>query len=32
MTTVYVNGSFLEQREARISVFDRGYLFADAVG
>ncbi len=29
--TVYVNGEFCPEREARVSVFDRGFLFADAV-
>lgn len=29
--TIYVNGSFVPENEARISVFDRGFLFADAV-
>ena len=29
--TVYVNGDFVAEEEARISVFDRGFLFADAV-
>jgi len=29
--TVYLNGSFLPEQDARISVFDRGFLFADAV-
>ncbi len=29
--TVYVNGEFLPEAEATISVFDRGFLFADAV-
>jgi D-alanine transaminase len=29
--TVYVNGEFLPQEQAKISVFDRGFLFADAV-
>lgn len=29
--TVYVNGEYLPEEEARISVFDRGFLFADAV-
>jgi len=29
--TVYVNGDWLPEAEARISVFDRGFLFADAV-
>ncbi|MEM7214319.1 MAG: D-amino-acid transaminase [Pseudomonadota bacterium] len=28
---VYVNGEFLPGSEARISIFDRGFLFADAV-
>lgn len=28
---VYVNGEFLPESEARISVFDRGFLFADGV-
>ena len=29
--TVYVNGDYLPEEEAKISVFDRGFLFADAV-
>jgi D-alanine transaminase len=29
--TVYVDGSWLPENEARVSVFDRGFLFADAV-
>ena len=29
--TVYVNGSWLPEAEATISVFDRGFLFADGV-
>jgi D-alanine transaminase len=29
--TVYVNGDWVPEEEARISVFDRGFLFADAV-
>jgi len=29
--TVYVNGSFVPEDEARVSVFDRGFLMADAV-
>ncbi len=29
--TVYVNGAFVPEEEAKISVFDRGFLFADAV-
>ncbi len=28
---VYVNGDYLPEEEARISVFDRGFLFADGV-
>jgi D-alanine transaminase len=29
--TVYVNGAWLPEAEAKISVFDRGFLFADGV-
>jgi len=29
--TVYVNGAFVAETDAKISVFDRGFLFADAV-
>ncbi|MER0239307.1 D-amino-acid transaminase [Fulvimarina sp. MAC8] len=29
--TVYVNGSYVPENEAKISVFDRGFLFADGV-
>jgi len=29
--TVYVNGDYVPESEARISVFDRGFLFADGV-
>ena len=29
--TVYVNGAFVTEEDAKISVFDRGFLFADAV-
>lgn len=29
--TVYVNGEYLPESEAKISIFDRGFLFADAV-
>jgi D-alanine transaminase len=29
--TVYVNGEYLPEEQARISVFDRGFLFADGV-
>ena len=28
---VYVNGEYIEESEAKISVFDRGFLFADGV-
>lgn len=28
---VYVNGDFLPEQDAKVSVFDRGFLFADAV-
>ena len=30
MNQVYVNGRFCEQEEATVSIFDRGFLFADA--
>ncbi len=29
--TVYINGDFVPESEAKISIFDRGFLFADAV-
>ena len=29
--TVYVNGEYLPEAEAKVSVFDRGFLFADGV-
>ncbi len=29
--TVYVNGAFVPEAEATVSIFDRGFLFADAV-
>ncbi len=29
--TVYVDGAFVPEDEAKVSVFDRGFLFADAV-
>ena len=29
--TVYVNGDYLPEEEAKVSVFDRGFLFADGV-
>ena len=28
---VYVNGNYLNETEAKVSIFDRGFLFADAV-
>lgn len=31
MSTVYVDGRFVEERDAAISPFDRGFLFADAI-
>ena len=31
MRTVYVNGEFVPEKEAKISVFDRGLLFGDSV-
>ena len=29
--TVYVNGEYLPETEAKVSIFDRGFLMADAV-
>ncbi|MEK1902435.1 D-amino-acid transaminase [Rhizobium sp. 768_B6_N1_8] len=29
--TVYLNGSWLPEADAKVSVFDRGFLFADAI-
>ncbi|MFY0308776.1 D-amino-acid transaminase [Leisingera sp. D0M16] len=29
--TVFVNGEYLPENEAKVSIFDRGFLFADAV-
>src|SRR5262249_46847683 len=29
--TVYVNGSYVPEEEAKVSVFDRAFLFGDAV-
>ena len=29
--TVYVNGDYLPETDAKISIFDRGFLFADGV-
>ena len=31
MSTVWLNGEFLPQSEAKVSVLDRGFLFADSV-
>ncbi|UJF23852.1 D-amino-acid transaminase [Suttonella sp. R2A3] len=31
LRTVYVNGEFVAENEAKISIFDRGFLMADAV-
>ncbi len=31
MSTVYVNGEFIAEENAKISIFDRGFLFADGV-
>ena len=31
MRTVYVNGEYLPESEAKVSIFDRGFLFADAI-
>ncbi|MCP4316982.1 MAG: D-amino-acid transaminase [Hyphomicrobiales bacterium] len=31
MRTVYVNGEFVAEDEAKVSIFDRGFLFADSV-
>ena len=28
---VYVNGEYVPEAEAKVSVFDRGFLFADGV-
>ncbi|MGH6833661.1 MAG: D-amino acid aminotransferase, partial [Methyloceanibacter sp.] len=28
---VYVNGSYVPEEEAKVSVFDRAFLFGDAV-
>ena len=29
--TVYVNGEYLPEDQAKVSIFDRGFLFADGV-
>ncbi|EFL88387.1 D-amino-acid transaminase [Ahrensia sp. R2A130] len=31
MRTVYLNGEFVPENEANVSIFDRGFLFADGV-
>ncbi len=31
MRTIYLNGEYLPESEAKVSIFDRGFLFADAV-
>ena len=31
MRTVYVNGAYLPETEATVSIFDRGFLMADGV-
>ena len=31
MRQVYINGSFMPADKATVSIFDRGFLFADAV-
>ena len=31
MRTVYVNGEYLPEQEATVSIFDRGFLMADGV-
>lgn len=31
MRTVYLNGEYLPENEAKISIFDRGFLMADAI-
>ena len=31
MRTVYLNGQYLAEQDAHISVFDRGFIFADAI-
>ena len=29
--TVYVNGDFVSEEKAKVSIFDRGFLFSDSV-
>lgn len=31
MRTVFLNGQYLPEKDAQVSIFDRGFLFADAV-
>lgn len=31
MRTIYLNGSYVPETEAKVSVFDRGFLFSDSV-
>ena len=31
MRTVYVNGEFIAEQDAKVSIFDRAFLFADGV-
>ena len=31
MRTVYVNGDYIPENEATVSIFDRGFLMADGV-
>ncbi len=31
MRTIYLNGKYVPENEAKVSVFDRGFLFADSV-
>lgn len=31
MRTVYLNGDYVSETEAKVSIFDRGFLFADAI-
>ena len=29
--TVFVNGEYLDEQDAKVSIFDRGFLFSDSV-
>ncbi|NCV24348.1 MAG: D-amino acid aminotransferase, partial [Proteobacteria bacterium] len=31
MRTVYLNGEYVLEKDAKVSIFDRAFLFADAV-